>query len=79
MLLCIDIGNTHIVLGVMEGEKILRTSRIATDRKKTEDEYALLLKGILDLHDMDSGAFEGAIVSSVVPDITAYLATPPKQ
>ncbi|MBQ6757075.1 MAG: type III pantothenate kinase [Oscillospiraceae bacterium] len=74
MLLCIDIGNTHIVLGVMEGERILRTSRIATDRNKTKDEYALLLKGILDLHDMDSGAFKGAIVSSVVPDITAYLA-----
>lgn len=75
MLLCVDIGNTHIVLGVLDGEKILKTSRIATDRKKTTDEYALLLKGILDLHDMDTGAFEGAVISSVVPDLTAALAS----
>lgn len=74
MLLCIDIGNSHIVLGVMKEGGILGTFRIETDRKKTEDEYALIIKGILAIHNIDAEGFEGAIVSSVVPDITRYLA-----
>ena len=46
MILAVDIGNTNIVVGCIEGEKIGMMARVATDRLKTGDEYALLLSRI---------------------------------
>lgn len=59
MLLAIDVGNTNIVLGCMEGESIRFTARLATDRARTEDEYALLLANILALRGWRSGRSRG--------------------
>ncbi|MEG0441811.1 MAG: type III pantothenate kinase, partial [Oscillospiraceae bacterium] len=42
LLVAIDAGNTNIVLGCLEGDKIRFTARVGTDRSKTEDEYALI-------------------------------------
>jgi len=67
MLLAIDIGNTNIVIGGIENGKISFMSRIITDRKKTEDEYAIQLKSILELHGIDKSTIEGSIIASVVP------------
>ena len=44
MLLAIDIGNTNIVIGCVEGEEILHELRLATDLVKTSDQYWMDLK-----------------------------------
>ena len=69
MILAIDIGNTNIVLGCMEGKEILKEARMATDTLKTSDQYCAELKGMLDLLEVDRLAIEGCIISSVVPPV----------
>jgi type III pantothenate kinase len=73
MLLAVDIGNTHIVLGCIEGDDILYISRITTDLNRTECEYAVLLQQVLALGGMAGSRIDGAIVSSVVPPMTETL------
>ena len=73
MIIAIDMGNTNAVIGCMEGEKMVFTSHISTDRSKTVDEYALLFKGILEMHGIDPNALEGGIISSVVPMLRPVL------
>lgn len=75
MILAIDAGNTHIVLGCLDGERTLFTARLSTDRKKTADEYALMLRSLFDLHQVDRKALEGAILASVVSELTEVLRT----
>ena len=70
MILAIDIGNTNIVVGCIEEEKIYFIERISTNHTKTELEYAIDLKTILDIHHIKRSEIEGAIISSVVPQIT---------
>ena len=57
LLLCIDIGNTNIVLGGYRGEELLFISRIATDRLRTGDQYAVELRDILLLNGVDPEEF----------------------
>jgi type III pantothenate kinase len=72
MLLAIDIGNSHIVLGCIEGEEIRHIFRIVTDPKKTEDQYAAEIKAIFDFNRV-APEFDGAIISSVVPSVTSAV------
>ena len=67
MLLAVDIGNTNIVLGGIEGNAIRFVARVGTDRSKTEDQYSVELKNVLQLYDADPEQMEGAIISCVVP------------
>ena len=69
MILAIDIGNTNIVLGGLEGEKILFEARMATDLIKTSDQYCAELKSMLALFEVTSEAISGSIISSVVPPV----------
>lgn len=72
MLLAIDVGNTNIVLGVLEGKEIKYKGRFHTNIKATTDEYAIKLHSFLQLH----GGIEnidGAIISSVVPPLIRTL------
>ena len=73
MIFAIDAGNTHIVLGCMEGEKLLFTARVHTDRAKTADEYALTFRSLCDLHQIDRSQVEGAVLSCVVSELTGAL------
>lgn len=73
MILAVDAGNTHIVLGCLEGEKTLSVARMETNRTKTEHEYAAAISQILRLDGKGEQDFEGAIVSSVVPPLTETL------
>ena len=67
MLLAIDIGNSHIVLGAFEGGQLRFVSRMSTVAGTTADEYAVLLNGIFHLHSVPRDGFDGAVISSVVP------------
>lgn len=69
MILAIDIGNTNIVLGCMEGSRILVEARMATDLLKTSDQYCVELKNLLNLYEVELPAIEGVIISSVVPPV----------
>lgn len=73
MVLTIDIGNSNIILGVYQDERLLFVSRVRTSLRKTESEYAVLLKDILLLHGVQCQALRGGIISSVVPPLTQVL------
>lgn len=68
MLLAIDIGNTHTVLGLMEAGRCTRTERIGTDPNRTGFECWMLLRAFLGEERPD-----GAILCSVVPPVTVTL------
>lgn len=70
MILAIDIGNTNIVIGCIDGEKCLFVERLSTVRTKTELEYAIDIKNVLDIYRIRRNDLEGGIISSVVPQIT---------
>ena len=74
MVLVIDVGNTNIVIAVYESRDHLRmVSRIATNRSWTSDQYAVELDDILRLYNIATEDVRGAIISSVVPQITGAL------
>jgi len=73
MILALDVGNTNIVLGCMEGTEIRQTFRVATDRLRTEYEYAVAFDSQLRFCGVDPKNFSGAILSSVVPPLTNVL------
>ncbi len=70
MILALDIGNTNIVIGCIDKEQTYFIERLSTVRTKTELEYAVDIKTVLDLYHMKRSDIEGAIISSVVPQIT---------
>ena len=70
MILAIDIGNTNIVIGCIDKERTYFIERLSTVRTKTELEYAVDIKTVLDIYGIDKSRIEGAIISSVVPQIT---------
>lgn len=73
MILALDVGNTNIVVGCIEDDNIFFECRLSTDRNKTEAEYAVIFKNLIDIYDVDMNKIRGAIISSVVPPITNVL------
>ena len=73
MILTIDIGNTNIVIGCIDKDKTHFIERVSTDRSKTELEYAIVIKNVLDLYRIAPTCLEGGIVCSVVPQITRIV------
>lgn len=73
MILTIDIGNTNIVFGGFEDDKLTFTARISTDTTKTEDEYAVQLLTTLLIHNVSKENITGAIISSVVPPLNTIM------
>ena len=71
MILAVDIGNTNIVLGGFEEREILFRERISTNRIATDLEYMTYFKTALEMHGMKVSDIKGAIISSVVPSVTA--------
>jgi len=73
MILAVDIGNTHILLGGFDDKDILFTELLTTNRHSTDLEYASLIETALRVNLLDFGAVDGAIVSSVVPSVTGNI------
>jgi type III pantothenate kinase len=73
MLLAIDIGNTNVVWGIYEGRTLKGHWRLATEASKTADEYGILFVNILEQSGIGVGQISDAIVSSVVPSLTAVF------
>ena len=70
MVLAVDIGNSNVVIGCFEGDDIRLLERMSTNRNSTALEYAVLIKTVLELNGLEKVAFEGGIISSVVPAVT---------
>ena len=69
MILCLDIGNTNIKYAVFDGDALKLSFRVATEYKKTSDEYGVQLVSILNSNGIDSADISGGIISSVVPQL----------
>lgn len=73
MILAIDMGNSNIVIGCIDDEKIYFEERLSTDKSKTALEYAIGFKTVLELNNISVETIEGAIISSVVPQLTNII------
>ena len=75
MILALNIGNTNITIGAIKGKTIVFQARLRTDPTKTSDEYAIDLKMLLSIRDIPTSEIDGAIVSSVVPQVLNAMKT----
>lgn len=73
MILTVDIGNTNIALGIYKDDKLSFTARLATKRTCTKDQYALALCDVFMLRSVERNEITGAIISSVVPELTGAV------
>ncbi|WP_199484562.1 type III pantothenate kinase [Peribacillus glennii] len=73
MLFVLDVGNTNTVLGVYDEDHLKYHWRIETNRHKTEDEYGMVIKSLLEHEGLSFHEFDGIIISSVVPPIMFSL------
>ena len=79
MILTIDIGNSNIVLGGVDGSEICFEARLRTDATKTSDEYCIDLKMILEVYGVSAENIEGSIIASVVPQVLNSMQTAVKK
>ncbi|MBR6616179.1 MAG: type III pantothenate kinase, partial [Lachnospiraceae bacterium] len=79
MILTIDMGNSNIVVGGIDENKLYFEERITTDHRKTSLEYAIMLKNILEINKVKKSDIEGSIMSSVVPPLNAPLSSAVKK
>jgi type III pantothenate kinase len=73
MLFAIDVGNTHTVLGVFEGDRLVDNWRIRTETERTIDEYGILVKDLFMFSHIELEEIHGIAISCVVPPITNIL------
>lgn len=73
MLLVIDIGNSHTVLGVYRDDTLVEHWRLATTRQRTSDEYGILLRQLFASATIEMREVTGCIMSSVVPPMQPIL------
>ena len=75
MLLAVDVGNTHTVSGVFDGQNTVAQWRLKSDRDRTGDELAIRYHALFQMAEIDQKKITGFIISSVVPTLeTAWLA-----
>jgi type III pantothenate kinase len=73
MLLAIDVGNTNIVLGVFEGDTLVRSWRLLTLRERTADEVGLMVVALFGHQRLDVTKVDGVVMASVVPPLTPIM------
>jgi type III pantothenate kinase len=79
MILVFDVGNTNMVIGVLEREKLLTHWRIRTDKLRTADEYGMILKSLFQERGLERSKITAVIISSVVPNLMMELEGMSKQ
>lgn len=70
MLLCLDIGNTNVTIGLYAGEQLGPHWRLATDHDRTPDEFAMQLINLLTFAQLTINEIDGVALASVVPPLT---------
>ena len=75
MHICMDIGNTNIVIGIFEDDKIVNRFRFSTNTLMTADEYGIKLMQLFNFNNINKDLIDGVIVSSVVPELDFIIKT----
>ena len=75
MILAVDIGNSNIVIGCFEDERVLFIERLSTNQQCTSLEYVISVKNIMEINGVELSDIEGCIISSVVPSVTETVKT----
>jgi type III pantothenate kinase len=74
MILCVDIGNTNVVMGLFDGGSLAASARFATTNMRTTDECGFRAQGVLRKYSPESEVrLDGAVVASVVPSLKPYV------
>lgn len=73
MVLVIDVGNTNMTFGAYDGKKLVTTFRLMSKTQRTSDEYGVLITELLAKNNIKTGAIEGTIIASVVPNVMHSL------
>ena len=73
MLLAIDVGNSNIVLGVFDGSNLVESWRLATDNKRSADEYGTIINSMFKYQGIEQDEIDDIIISSVVPSLLFTL------
>ena len=79
MLMVVDVGNSHTVIGLYEDDELIGHWRIVTENYRTSDELSILFTMLLQQDGIQPGRIEGCCISSVVPQINIALQTVPKR
>ena len=69
MIICIDVGNTNIKYGIFDGDELVISFRVATELKRTSDQYGTAIIDMLAVKGITPADIGGAIISSVVPSL----------
>lgn len=73
MILVIDVGNTHMTMGVYDGQELKATFHLMTKISRTSDEYGIVMIELLKSNQVDPGQITGSIIASVVPAVMHSL------
>lgn len=73
MLLVFDVGNTNMVLGIYQGDKLIKNWRLSTDRSQTVDEYGMKICNLFVYSGLNYREVKDIVISSVVPPIMPTL------
>ena len=73
MILAIDVGNTNIVMGFIEGDTIVDKYRLSTNSNETAEEYAIKLRSVQPLMLLEPYALVGAVLATVVPPLARTI------
>lgn len=73
MILACDVGNTNIVMGLFEGEKLVRDWRLATVHSRTADEHGILMRQLFLGAGLEMTSVRAVVISSVVPPLRQPL------
>jgi type III pantothenate kinase len=73
MILAVDVGNTHTVIGLYQGKKLTEHWRLLTEAERTADEYGVLLRSLFSAHELMFSAVQGIAVSCVVPPMNNVM------
>jgi type III pantothenate kinase len=73
MLLAIDIGNSNVVFGVFDGDRLRESWRVGTKARITADEYAVIVRNLFAFSGLEFRQIDGIVISSVVPPVLPLL------
>lgn len=73
MLLAVDVGNTNISMGILDGDKVIKSFRLTTNLSRTSDEFGFVVKDLLAASGLRAEDIEDVVISSVVPKIMYSL------
>ena len=73
MIIAVDVGNTNIVIGFLEGEELINECRLSTSADDSSEEYAIKFNSIFEICNINVNDIEGSVLSSVVPPLNRTI------